>query len=95
MGPWTAPEPLVDPRDSTGPSYAYGPGGIMFGPKCQGEHCAEFQDAWPTDEGALYAPDIIDPWTTLQPDGTTTLYWHVSTWNPYQVVLMRTNIAPR
>jgi hypothetical protein len=39
----------------------------------------------------LYGPSIIDPWTTHH-DGETDLYWFVSTWNPYQVVLMKTTV---
>lgn len=94
-GPWTAPEPAFEPGDPSVPSGEYAPGGILFSTQCKGEDCAEPQDAWPTDKGALYGPDIVDRWTTAESNGTTTLYWHVSTWNPYQVVLMRTVLAPR
>ncbi|HKU38605.1 MAG TPA: hypothetical protein VJR89_10675 [Polyangiales bacterium] len=88
-GPWTAPEPLLDPRTSD----LAGPGGIMFSPQCGGgSDCAQPEAAWPTHLGSLYGPDVIDPWTTAHPDGTTDIYWHVSTWNPYQVLLMRTTL---
>jgi len=92
-GPWTAPEALLDPGDPDEPSEAYGPDGIMFSRACQGDACAKPQEAWKTDLGALYGPDIIDPWTTEQSDGTTNVYWHLSTWNPYQVLLMRTTFT--
>lgn len=58
--------------------------------------------------GRLYAPNIIDEWTedvTLQTSGLSEderaveIYWNVSTWNPYQVVLVKTrlrgSVAPR
>lgn len=91
-GPWTAPVPALDPGDPEVPSGQYAPGGILFSERCQGDDCVEPQAAWPTDRGALYGPDIIDRWTSADADGRTTLYWHVSTWNPYQVVLMRSLI---
>jgi hypothetical protein len=52
--------------------------------------------------GHLYAADVIDAWTE---DVTNTLsnpkpgmraaelYWHVSTWNPYQVILFKTRLT--
>jgi hypothetical protein len=41
-----------------------------------------------------YAPNVIDAWT--RPDGTggVDVFWNVSTWNPYAVVLVRTNLRP-
>jgi hypothetical protein len=58
--------------------------------------------------GRLYAPNIIDEWTEDVTGKTTLLspeervveiYWNVSTWNPYQVVLVKTrlrgSVAPR
>jgi hypothetical protein len=48
--------------------------------------------------GRLYAPNIIDEWTHDVTDAaarargerSVELYWNVSTWNPYQVVLWKT-----
>jgi hypothetical protein len=94
-GPWTSPTAAFEPGDPDLPSGQYASGGILFSPQCSQSDCAEPQAAWPTDVGGLYGPDIIDRWTTSEQDGNTTLYWHVSTWNPYQVVLMRTVLAPR
>jgi hypothetical protein len=39
----------------------------------------------------MYAPEIIERWTTPRADAVD-LYWHVSTWDPYEVVLMRTRL---
>jgi hypothetical protein len=40
----------------------------------------------------LYGSNIVDVWTTAHAD-TTDLYWFLSTWNPYQVVLMKTTLS--
>lgn len=50
--------------------------------------------------GRLYGVNIIEPWTTpLQSaEGEVTgveLYWNVSTWNPYQVVLVKTELSAK
>lgn len=50
--------------------------------------------------GRLYAPNIIDDWTedVTPPSRAKTgphsveIYWNVSTWNPYQVVLVKSRI---
>jgi hypothetical protein len=45
--------------------------------------------------GGEYAPYLIARYTKVDADRTT-LYWVMSTWNPYQVVLMKTEVrAPR
>jgi hypothetical protein len=53
--------------------------------------------------GRLYAPNIIDDWTVdlTPPDRAQSgphsveIYWNVSTWNPYQVVLVKSQIDER
>ncbi len=52
--------------------------------------CPEFARA--IDIGRFYAPNIIDSYT--RPDGTggVDIFWNVSTWNPYSVVFVRTNL---
>ena len=93
-GPWTKPEEFFSPGTPAAASGEYGPGGIMHSTRCTGDTCAASETAWSTDNGGLYAPDIITPWTTEE-NGVTSMYWHVSTWNPYQVVLMRTTFTPK
>ena len=46
------------------------------------------------DVGRFYAPNVVDAYT--QPDGTggVDLWWNVSTWNPYAVVWVHTNLRP-
>lgn len=96
-GPWTLPAPLFVAGDpESGPLGQYGPGGILHDPGCQGPICAPSEPALLGERGRLYGPSIIEPWTEQRGDGVVDLYWHVSTWNPYQVILMRTRLsAPR
>jgi len=46
------------------------------------------------DVGRFYGPNVIDAYT--RPDGTggVDVFWNVSTWNPYSVVFVRTNLRP-
>jgi len=53
--------------------------------------------------GRMYAPNIIDEWTQDVTDdaqrahgeSSAEVYWNVSTWNPYQVVLFKTQLTAR
>jgi hypothetical protein len=98
-GPWTRPEPLLAAGDLHSAAAAvdqYGPGGILAHTNCRGVHCARYDPAYLLDlpnnnNGVLYGPSIVDPWTTNR-ESETDLYWFVSTWNPYQVVLMKTTV---
>ena len=49
-----------------------------------------------TDTGFLYAANIIDAYTQPNARGGLDVYWNVSTWNPYRVLLMRSSffVAP-
>ena len=44
------------------------------------------------DLGVEYAPQLLDSFTRVD-GGTLTLYWLLSTWNPYRVVQMKTEIT--
>ncbi len=101
-GPWTAPQPLLAAGDSSRdaqPVEQYAPGGILAHTNCQGPACARYDPAylldWPTNNnnGVLYGASIVDVWTTARGESTD-VYWFVSTWNPYQVVLMKTTFLP-
>lgn len=98
-GPWTTARQLMaagssDPKSP--PEGQYAPGGLLAHNNCRTQHCARYDPAYRVElsnnNGVLYAPSIIDPWTTAH-EGTTDLYWFVSTWNPYQVVLMKTSLS--
>lgn len=47
--------------------------------------------------GRLYSPNVIEEWTedkTAEAGAPAAdLYWNVSTWNPYQVVLVKTRFV--
>lgn len=54
--------------------------------------------------GRLYAPNVIEQWTAdvsgqvddLAPgEHAIEIYWNVSTWNPYQVVLVKTQLRAK
>ena len=48
------------------------------------------------ERGGLYAPFLLNRYTTVQPAANgarqATLYWLVSTWNPYEVAVMRSTL---
>ena len=98
-GPWSAPQRLFaggdpNPLGEAPPEQSqYAPGGILRHPMCTSTGCAPREPTQdPNDYGFLYAANVIDVWTEARPHGAT-LYWNVSTWHPYQVVLMRSEIA--
>jgi hypothetical protein len=97
-GPWSAPtavfaggDPAVSPP-AAGSQYA--PNGVLFHPACNGTTCAPDAPSGNGDYGRLYGSNIIDAWTTARAGGAVDIYWNASTWNPYQVILMRTRVTP-
>jgi hypothetical protein len=42
--------------------------------------------------GRLYGVNVIDDWTEDLGNGEAEIYWNASTWNPYQVVLIKTRL---
>jgi hypothetical protein len=49
---------------------------------------------FPFDIGRLYGSNIIDSYTKPDGVGGVDVFFNVSTWNPYGVVLMKTNVRP-
>jgi hypothetical protein len=96
-GPWTAPVPLVN-ADPVGMSPGqYGINGALHNPTCAPPLlCIQNEPFWDAVAGRpvpgfLYGANLIPEWT--EDRGTTVdIYWNVSTWAPYQVVLMRSTI---
>jgi hypothetical protein len=91
-GPWSLPVSILGDRDNLGCRLLMTP-----------EGCGKRRDFWPTLHpngkfmpGGLYAPYVLDRYTTPAPtDGGTrgsTIYWVVSTWNPYEVLVMRATL---
>ena len=46
------------------------------------------------DAGRFYAPNVIDAYTRSDGTGGVDVFWNVSTWNPYSVVFVGTNLRP-
>lgn len=84
-GPWSAAEPVLRPIDAA---------------KAKLIHMANTDDGleWPlkkfdgssrsSEQGAIYAPYMIERFTRVE-GARLKLYYTLSTWNPYVVVLMR------
>ena len=88
-GPWSTPTPLLDGGDIRWQCTLLYQHGI--------KECANLKDDWPSKnfDGGVYAPFVLDRFTTSKQTSVpsireATIFWLVSTWNPYQVVVMRT-----
>lgn len=46
------------------------------------------------DNGFFYGANIIDAYTKPDGAGGMDIYWNVSTWNPYGVLFLKTNLRP-
>jgi hypothetical protein len=84
-GPWSAPAVLFDAATDAGSCYF-----IRGNPDC-GPATDPFSPA-NGDPGGVYAPYII-PRFTRGAKHSTTIYYTLSTWNPYQVNLMKATLA--
>ncbi len=90
-GPWSKPEVILDAdRDGSWCTLLMKKAGTA--PLCEGRG-----DDWPgqANQGGFYAPFAMERYTTPLPADTpgrrrAMVYWLLSTWNPYQVVVMRT-----
>jgi hypothetical protein len=95
-GPWTRPRPVLTAGDRNHDAEAvdqYAPGGLLYHDRCKDPSCAGNDMSQLGNTGVLYASSIVEPWTITRPDSTD-LYWLLSTWNPYQVVLAKTTLTP-
>jgi hypothetical protein len=102
-GPWSAPQQVFAPGNPAAPAAgtAYAPLGPIYDSTCtpvSSPPCVPTEVAWQSSfqYGFLYGANIIDPWT--EPRGPLNqdadIYWNVSTWDPYETILMRTRITP-
>jgi hypothetical protein len=86
-GPWSEPEVLFDPVRDGGACR------FMNAPEAG---CASVTDPHtPRVAGDPYGPYLIDRFTTALEGGAATIYFTLSTWNPYTVVLMQATLRPR
>ena len=91
-GPWSSPTNILGADDKLGCRLTM-----------TAEGCGNRRDFWPAKHvngrfvsGGTYAPFVLNRYTTAAAaEGTarrSTIYWVVSTWNPYEVVVMRTTL---
>jgi hypothetical protein len=91
-GPWSTPTKLLGKDEDVGCRLIMIP-----------EGCGNRRDFWPSRQkngrfvtGGLYAPYVLNRYTTAASDGgsgrRSTIYWLLSTWNPYEVMVMRSTI---
>ncbi len=91
-GPWSPPTSILGPGDKLGCRLLMSP-----------EGCGNRRDFWPGKHpdgkfvrGGTYAPYVLNRYTTAAaspaPGRSATIYWVVSTWNPYEVNVMRTTL---
>jgi hypothetical protein len=85
-GPWSAPTVVLGPEDHFGCT--------LF---MTAEGCGNRRDYWPGKHiggkftaGGPYAPYALERFAAPEAGGGGAIVWLVSTWNPYQVVVMRT-----
>ncbi len=84
-GPWSAPQVLFDPWKDNG--YCH-----FMHVDWQFRHCDNVHDPGRENEwGGEYGPYQFEDLATGT-DSTTTIYFTLSTWNPYTVVLMKSTL---
>jgi hypothetical protein len=102
-GPWSAPvsvyapgNPGPPPATQSGPVTGdYAAWGMIHDSNCVGFPCVSGEGNplfLVSNYGFLYGANIIDAWTTPQGVHDADVYWNVSTWDPYQTVLMKSHI---
>jgi hypothetical protein len=90
-GPWSAPTQMFSPEDKLGCHLVMREDG-----------CGNRRNYWPKHKdgkfegGGLYAPFVLNRYTTPAggdgPGRRATIYWVVSSWNPYEVSVIRTTL---
>ena len=84
-GPWSEPQVLFDPWEDNG--YCHFMHVNWQFSQCDSVHDPDRQYEW----GGEYGPYQFEDLATGD-DSTTTLYFTLSTWNPYTVVLMKSTL---
>ena len=89
-GPWHDPQLIFSARDGDAARFIHNPRANppdgLAGPVI-GRGTADPGAV----RGGAYAPYVVERWTTVQ-GSELSLYYVLSTWNPYVVVLMRTRL---
>ena len=84
-GPWSEPQIIFQPWDDKG--YCYFMHTSWTFRKCDQVHGAGLENVW----GGEYGPYQFSDFATGG-DSATTIYFTMSTWNPYTVVLMKAGL---
>lgn len=92
-GPWPAPATILSSDKDGAPCRL-----VMTALGCGNQE--RYHDQTKPVPGDFYAPFILDRYTTrvatfLRGERRAAIYWLVSTWDPYQVVVMRTVLATK
>ncbi len=75
-GPWSESIVLFDPAEDDGRGPAYG------------RYIGDDRTERLGGQGELYGPYVIERFTRTLPDGRVKIYWLLSPWQPYTVLLM-------
>ncbi len=86
-GPWTAGQIIFQPWNDHGYCYFIHRGPLDSEPYCDNVSDPNRISEW----GGWYAPYLIPRYAARIPGGTT-VYYLLSTWNPYEVMLMSSEI---
>jgi hypothetical protein len=89
-GPWSAPTTILSPDRDGAPCRL-----IMTDRGCGNQE--RYHDRSKPVPGGFYAPFVLDRYTTAVAPTVlggrrATIYWLLSVWSPYQVVVMRTTL---
>jgi len=88
-GPWSAPELFAQAGDAASLTGFFAPGSFLRSTSCNAADCVRAEVTLPTENGGVYSPHIIEPWLQPQADGVD-VFWNISNWNPYEVILLKT-----
>lgn len=89
-GPWSAAQTIFDPNQDKGYCTFMYQGGSESG---GASSCACLNDGInKTKSGGVYGPYAVDALTKSDGQGGAYIYYLMSTWNPYNTVLMKTHI---
>jgi hypothetical protein len=87
-GPWSAPATILGARDDVSCKLVMSPKG-----------CGDRRDYWVSRRtgkdivsGGFYAPFVLNRFTQSGKANQAVVYWLVSTWNPYEVSVMRSTL---
>lgn len=94
-GPWSAAATVFSPADKWWSRLMHRPGQDRMVQSLVPVYQRDGTPvAFPDDEtGVPYSPGLLDE-VTVNADGSVTLYYTLSTWNPYQVLVMSTSFRP-